>query len=244
VREGDDVSISPVASTQSSARPAIGFAVLLLLLVVLGFGLNLALHPQIISGTTEIHHLHALAMLAWFALLLGQPVAITRSSIEPHRFAGRLSPILALGVIGSGISIMRFSYLYREGTPIAALDAFVLVNFTIFYLIAIFAVLRAPKAIDTHQRMMLLSGVSLTPPAVARLAAAIGLNLPTTFGLSLLIAFSVMGYDLLVGRRLRPEGVIGGLMITGGLIAGLAIGETQWWAKVLEGIWGQAEVVT
>ncbi|MBX7483690.1 hypothetical protein [Qipengyuania qiaonensis] len=222
------------------ARFSVGFAIALLLIVLVGFGSFMAKYPEIAGQTVWLHHVHALIMLAWFALLIGQPLLIAASHETVHRTIGRFSPLLAAGVLIGGISMIRQSYLVRSDVFTPAVDIFILLNFAIFYGVALLAIRRSPPSIGAHQRLMLLSGAALTPPAIARLAEVLGIGIAGAIPVVLAVAFAPAGRDLAQTRRVHPASLLGGLAIMAGIVAGLAMANTKWWALVLERLWGPA----
>jgi hypothetical protein len=68
------------------------FAWVILLTVIVCFGAKAIFDAEDLPPITPLHHVHAVSMMAWFALFAVQPTLIHYGNHRAHRLLGRLSP--------------------------------------------------------------------------------------------------------------------------------------------------------
>ena len=100
-----------------------------------------------------------------------------------------------------------------------------IVNFAIAYSIAL-ANRRNPAA---HKRLMLLAGILMIDPAVARLVDTIGAPLPWIAILELALFGALIVYDLVTRRRPSWASLLGLALFALALLAKLAISQHPGW---------------
>src|SRR5690554_1161174 len=118
------------------------FFIFVVLISLLGFfNTYLKFFPDL-NKFPIIIHIHFLAFVAWFSLLIIQPILIKRNKINLHRKIGKLSYFLAI-VLVITILILAYNQISREivlPQNSAAITAFIalidIVSFSLFYIIA------------------------------------------------------------------------------------------------------------
>jgi len=186
------------------------YAALLVLALVAFWPGYLSLPKSRFSGW---FHLHAVAAMLWFFMLIAQPWAIHSGRRALHRLVGRASyvlmPVLVISFIGLAHDVMKG----RTGAE-AAVQAYFfyirVVLVAIFVGCYVMAVVNRRNA-PVHSRYMVCTGLALVDPVVHRLAsrfmhgADINYQL-LTFGLVLAILAILiwMERNARAGRRVFP----------------------------------------
>ncbi len=178
--------------------------------------------------------LHGTVTLAWFALTLVQALLIRRASFALHRQLGWASLALALGIVVLGYSTVAHA-IRNPAWSIAGFDNvgsaifpfFDIVTFAIVYVMGI----ANRKNSEAHKRLMVLAGVMMMDPAVAR-SAIILLGAPPAallIELAILLAFPI--YDWRTRGKPHWASVFGvGLFVTCFALR-MALGGSEAWAE-------------
>jgi hypothetical protein len=116
-------------------------------------------------------HLHGFAMLGWLALLIVQPMLVSRRNLALHRRLGWIGAGLALVITGLGVftGIMAL-VLHRQPpffTPPFFLTLTTIESLT-FGAMAAWAI-RRRRATDWHRRLMIGATIVVLEPALGRL---------------------------------------------------------------------------
>jgi len=152
------------------ASPA--YAALLLLALIAFWPGYLALPKSRFSGW---FHLHAVAAMLWFFMLIAQPWAIHSGRRALHRLIGRASyvlmPVLVISSIGLAHDVMKG----RTGAEAAVQAYFFYIRVV---LVGIFVGCYAMAVVNrrdapVHSRYMVCTGLALVDPVVHRLASRI-----------------------------------------------------------------------
>jgi hypothetical protein len=133
-------------------------------MVVLFILMQVAFHPSYLIYFPQfpefswIHHIHGALMVSWITMLIIQPYLILKSNFEAHRLIGKISYITAPLVIISMVLITKLNYLkmidvmpFREVAAWQALNILTIVNFLLFYSLAIIH----KKEVYKHKRYMI-----------------------------------------------------------------------------------------
>lgn len=133
--------------------------------VILGKGNDYTPPPALV--------LHGAVTLAWFALTLVQAMLIRRANFALHKMLGSLSVLLVLAIVVLGYFTVAGAITNPEWT-IAGFDnvgSAIFPTFDIVTFVVVFALgLYHRKNAATHKRLMVLAGVMMMDPAVARTA--------------------------------------------------------------------------
>lgn len=141
---------------------------------------------------------------------------------------------LSISILISGIWITYVAYLRVEDTLTTALNFAALSNFSLAYCIGYFCRTRTAW----HKRAMLLAGIAIVPPAIARIVIAFQLPEPIIFLGYLLLILSLIMHDVRRDRKSLRFSLLCGLFIFVSVIAAVAIGSTEMWSAFLAKSWG------
>jgi hypothetical protein len=232
------VSLSHAAS-QPRARHRrffIGIAILMLVVVALGFGKSFYVRPLFSSEPLPSHLVaHGIVMSAWFLLFLVQAALVSAKRIDLHRALGIGGMVLAACVVITGIDVhlnLIPSAIERgliskpeDGLEIALSSLSGLLPFVVLVFLAVLLRRRG----DTHKRLMFWSFVGLLGPAFANtrplgqvLDSLVAPHLPF-FPSDFIWFFVLMAYDWKTLRRFHPA-----TYITFALLTGFFIFATPW----------------
>jgi hypothetical protein len=171
-------------------------------------------------------HLHAALMTAWLVLFFVQARLVAVHRVGVHRRLGIAGAVLAVLLVVVGASVALHAGARDRlrpnagGPPALALMGFFLIVLFVFAVFVGTALLLRRRR-DWHKRLMLLSCVVLTGPALSRLpleripmfgflksGGAAGL-----FSLDLLIVYGCIAYDTWRNRRAHPAFIGGALLM-------------------------------
>jgi hypothetical protein len=182
-----------------------GMGVLLLSLVVIGFGLAALIRQQSPLDLPITFHMHAAVYLAWFGLFIFQASLIGNNNKALHMKLGQLSIILVIGMVLMGW-IMAQSSFNRGISPIPdisiqqfmAFPVFDLFGLLLFYSLALFKRFDA----EFHKRAILFASIAIMDPATARIGYVIDVA-PFPIIASLLLVAAVIWHDRKVLSRVH-----------------------------------------
>lgn len=166
-------------------KNAIYWFLLLALILIAGFWNSYFSRLGEIEHAT--HHFHAIAMLGWMGLLIGQSWLIRNRKNSQHRTLGKLSFIIAPAVVLSGLMVTFYSQASARN-PAAAptvsifwFGLFLAVTFAILYTQAI----RHRENAKLHARYMIATAWIFLLPGLARAlgqhVAPLGVWIPTFY---------------------------------------------------------------
>jgi len=206
-----------------------GIALVLVVLVAAGFAPTFYARDVSLAGPLPSAVLaHGLAGTAWVLLFAAQVALVATHREAWHRRAGWLAAAVTAVFVVTGVLVTaalershgneplawRAPHLFTNGAPLA-----------LFALLVVAGISRRSRAAQ-HKRLMLLAAVVLSPPAIGRLFAELGLtelNLVAYAGL----AFANAGYDWLAHGRPHAISLLGATV----LVATDAV-TTAWLAAV------------
>jgi hypothetical protein len=188
-------------------------------IIAAGFGPSYASAlPQ--PGLPIWVHLHGAVMATWIVLFAVQPALVRRRSLPLHRTLGYASIGLVVLMVPLGIATDLLA-IRRGAVPpfftpadMFAADLCDLLLFAGLYA----AALTFRKRVDWHKRLLLCATVLLTWPALGRLSFVqqfgIGMIVPVSVALLIVLALIGPVHDLLTRRRIHPAYLWGvGLLI-------------------------------
>lgn len=220
------------ASTAPRSTFYVGSAVVLLLIVLVGFAPTFYLRaafgaPEFSwrGGVPELSWrvlLHGLIFTAWFLAFALQAALVAGRRTALHRALGWAGAAIGLAVIISGglATPYRMAELAAQGRPLwpnRTTSILVWSNTTsiVAFAILLTAAIVLRRRPDTHKRMMLLASISIIQPAFGRIFRWPVLEAPPLEVLMLSVAapFALVGalivYDLLSRKSLHPATVAG-----------------------------------
>ncbi len=208
---------------------------LLTAMVVLGFGASVAVKLGGVAGLPMLYHVHGAIFVSWFLLFMAQAGWVRRANLRMHRAAGQLSLVLVVAMLVTGYLMMQAAYQIEDFTigsnshsasmmfPVTDL-----VNFSLAYGLALF---HRSDAV-THKRLMLLAGVLIMDPAVARLVEALGAPFMLIPVIELGLFGALLTYDWRRLGRLHWASLFGlGLWVLA-MVAKVVVAPQPLWGEV------------
>lgn len=218
-------SLDPVASKARDARFAVGLALAMLAINLIGFGPTLYLRPLFDVPPIPLYlYLHGVLGTAWFALLLTQAMLIRSRNFAQHRQIGWITIALAAAVLIFGIytstNLVPRNMALGELSPeqvalFSAVTAADTASFIYFPTLIGLAVWYR-KRMDVHMRLLFMASLGITGPANARIASWFGeIPNPVLTILFFSIAGAVVVYDIRTRGRPHWATVFGVLLVLG-----------------------------
>lgn len=220
--------------TLTSPRPSFYFYfnLIILALVIGGFGLNAVVHPEKLPPVSGIVYLHGLVMLAWYILILYQAGLVRSGNIALHQKLGKSSVLLALAIVISGIWMSVAHYSRPDGFLFTTINTFILINFIILYFLAWKNRFRS----EYHKRYMILVSLAAVFPALGRIILGLNLNQYLSVPLWIVLVLILGFYDFKSKKKIHPATKIGTSLILVGIALTLILMENAVWRKFLDGI--------
>lgn len=218
-----------------SVRPTRGasffcyYACIILLIVTGGFGVHAVLKPADLPPASMAVLFHALVMFAWYALFVIQSGLIRNGKPALHMRLGKMSLVLALGIIITGIMVTLTHY-FRKPEGIVFIGGFI--NVTNFGLLFGLALLWR-KHSDWHKRLMLFAGLAMMAPALTRVVRAADFNEMAVLPLWLMLLLVPVIYDFKVIGKTHKATVLGIALIILGIALMIGIGTSPAWENFL-----------
>lgn len=182
----------------------------LLALVIAGFAPAVLKRPGGPSSLSPLLVVHGITFLGWYVLFIVQTRLIAAGRSPLHQRMGRGS--LALGVLLVILawlvirSAMGNPFFSIAGLPRAASTMFPLTDILNFLVVFSLGVANRRKS-AAHKRFMLLAGILMIDPAVARIVLMNGAPAPLILGIEVGLLFALLVYD--VATRKRPHAATG-----------------------------------
>lgn len=208
--------------------------IILLIIVVAGFAVAAIARGSNPMELPLLFHVHGVIYLAWFVLFVVQVSLIGANNRVLHKNLGQFSGLLFLAMLISAWMMAQGTYS-RGISPLAgvsiqqfmAFPMFDLIGLVLFYLLAI--VNRSNS--EFHKRAMLLVGLAILDPAVARIGIVIGFP-PFPLVASFMVIGAVMWHDRKVLNSIHTVTWLAFAWIFARLIFVFGIATTTLWANV------------
>ena len=201
------MAATPSLSRGRDRRSYIWFAILMPLVVLLGFARTYYLKGFFdtppIPG--RLVHLHGAVMTAWVILFIVQVWLVSSRRVRVHQRLGKLGAVLAVLVFVVGIST-GIASAARDPTPAALQFLIIPVGDMLLFAGLIGTALYYRRRMEIHKRLMLVAAISLLTPAIARIPLDFIINGGPLvfFGLTDLILLAGVGIDVVRSRKLHP----------------------------------------
>ncbi len=206
------------------------FALATFLVVVLSFGFHAVVRSGHLPPLSIPLVIHASLMFGWFGLFAVQAGLVRSDNVVLHMRFGKLSVILAAGVVISGIVIMAEHY-HRKGEPLVAMaNIMAMVGFAGLYAAAV----ASRNKPDIHKRLMSFASILLLAPALTRFARGFDLGDGIVLPLWLLFVISLISYDLIKLRKVQAATVIGACSFVIAVVVMIAVGTSDAWRALLD----------
>ncbi len=213
----------------------------LIAFVIAGFVPPSLSRPGGVASMPFLLHIHGAVFFAWFVLYCVQARLVGSGNIQLHMRLGQTSVLLAVAMIILAYFVMRSAYSNPEfsiaGMSRSSSIIFPftdIVNFMIVYSLAL--VNRRNAAV--HKRFMLLAGILIMDPAVARLVITLGAPGPLIVLLEASLFIALITYDLMTRRRPSWATMLGLGLFVLALVAKFTIAQQQGWHAFTEAAFG------
>ncbi len=204
----------------------------LLGIVIGGFVPPILARPGGAASMPSLLHVHGVVFVSWFLVFCGQAHLAASGNIKLHMRLGKASVLIAATMIILGYFVISGAYAKPDwsiaGMSRAASVMFPftdIVNFAIAYGLAL-ANRRNPTA---HKRLMLLAGILMIDPAVARLVSTLGAEVPVIVIVELVLFGVLFAYDLITRRRPSWTSLLGFGLFIAALAAKLTVSQHPVW---------------
>jgi uncharacterized membrane protein len=171
------------------------FIAVLLLIFCAFFKTYFGLFPSF-TGTTTLVHVHAVTVLLWFAMLIGQPMLIRTKQIALHRLVGRISYLLVPLMVISFLLMSRLHQLRGKDLMMFTANFSDISLFLVLYGLAIIY----RHTVTYHARFMIMTVLPFLGASVGRLP-----SFPISSALlGLLIILGLLLFERFTRRVYRP----------------------------------------
>lgn len=176
--------------SRSIFRNSFFFLIVIPVFAIWGFWVTYFTRAQ--ETLSVYDHLHGFAMFGWCLMLVVQSFLIRTSHGSIHRQVGKLSYLLAPLVLVSTLILANYRLNVRglttEGLYILGLQIFTLIQFSVFYTMAI----RHRKTSDIHARWMICTAFTLLDPIFARIIEINFIHVPFESGIIQYITYGAI----------------------------------------------------
>jgi hypothetical protein len=187
------------------------------------------LRPDSLPPFTAVVTAHGVVMVAWLALFISQATLVRTRRVPVHRRLGRLSVVLAVAVVLTGLAVTVSGFGRSGDGPTSLANSTSILTFAALYVLA----LRNTRAPMAHKRYLLLASLRMLAPAYFRLTVVLGWNeavIPLLVVVSLIAATT---YDSRRLGRVHPATAIGSAIILASL-AVAPLGTSQIWINLMD----------
>ena len=224
-----------------SGRPFYkNMGIVLLFLVVAGFGAAAIVRGQNPLDLPLLFHVHGITYLLWFGLFIFQASLIGRDNRALHITLGKFCPILLLALVITGWLMADGSY-QRGISPIPDISIQQFMAFPLFDLVGLilFYTLAVTKRQDAvfHKRAMLLAFIAIMDPATARIGLVIGFP-PFPVFASILLVGAMIWHDRKVINQVQLITWFGFAWIFLRLVFVFGIASTEAWGQFADRLFG------
>lgn len=224
-----------IAMANQKGEPFFFFMGLLLIAIVVGGFLppafSMAGGPL---SMPSLYHLHGLVFLSWFILFCLQARLVQGQNLTLHRKLGKSSLALAIAMLCLGYLMIRAAYANpefsiggngpAESTMYPVTD---MVNFSIAFVLGY----RNRTNSTAHKRLMLLAGILILDPAMARLIATLGAPFPLIPVVELSLFALLIGYDCLKLKKPHWTSLLGLALFFLAMAAKLVLAKHSTWLE-------------
>jgi len=210
-------------------------------IVVAGFAPPVFTRPGGVLSIPLLLHVHGAVFVGWFVLFCVQAGLIGSGNVRLHRRLGGASIVLASAMVVLGYFVIRGAYSRPDWT-IAGLSptASVMFPFTdvVNFVIAYGLALANRRVPDAHKRLMLVAGILILDPAVARLITTVGAPVPVILLIEIALLGALLVYDMRTRRRPHWASLLGLGLFVAALAAKVTVARTAGWAAFVDAVFG------
>ncbi len=217
-------------------RLYIAAAILTPLIVLAGFARTYYLKPFFHTPDLAnwIVQIHGVVMTAWVVLFVTQISLVATRRTRVHQRLGILGGVLAALVVIVGV-LTALKAAARGASPGPPALSFLIIPLgdMLIFSVLIGTALYFRRKLDVHKRLMLLAGINLLTPAIARIQLDFIINGGPLafFGLTDLCLLACVAFDTIKHRRLHPVFLWGSIFVIAMQPLRLLIAGTDAWVK-------------
>ena len=210
-------------------------------IVVAGFLPPVFLKPSGILSVPLLYHVHGLVFLSWFLLFSCQAKLILGQNKSLHRRLGQSSVLVATAMVVLAYFMIRAAFGNPEFSiggngPVASAMYPVtdMLNFSIAFTLGY---VNRTNGV-AHKRLMLLAGILILDPAVARLIETMGAPFAFIPIIELCLFASLISYDFLKLGRPHWTSLLGLALFFLAMAAKLNLSQHPLWAEFAVFVFG------
>ena len=214
--------------------------ILLLALVIAGFGSMAIMRGVSPFELPLLFHLHGIIFILWYCLFIYQTNLINKQNYALHKKLGYTSILLVLAMLVTGFLMAAGSYA-RGTSPVPNMTV---QNFLAFPLLDLFGLVffysigvlnrKIPLA---HKHAMLIMSIAMMDPALARLSFFIGFP-PLALLLHILLIGIVIFYDRKSMGKVHYVTWLGLTYVIVRIIFIFTAASSEAWANMMNAIFG------
>ena len=182
--------------TNAIFRNSVFFFALIPLFAIWGFWVTYFVRPP--EQLSAYDHVHGMAMFGWCLMLILQSFLIRTGRRDIHRQTGKLSyalaPVIAISTLLLANYRLNVRGLTDEGVYVLALQVFILIQYVVFYTLA----MMNRKRPDVHARYMVCTAIPLLDPIFARILFFNFLQVPFESGIIQYITYTFSDLILVI----------------------------------------------
>lgn len=229
-----------LGSSSSDSGLFLPAAILIGVLVVLGFGPTYFFRPFTTSKETltALVHTHAALMTAWISLFIIQTALVATNRLHTHRILGKFGFVLLalIAIVSLPMAIVAAklggNHMPGPALPALALVFALLIEFITFASLG----LHFRNRPDLHKRLMVLASITAMEAGVARLPVDFLHSIPRTHLATDLLLFTIIVIDTLRRGQVHPAFLWGAAYLVSMQVFSLRISETLVWQHISQGI--------
>ena len=212
-------------------------AIVVPLIVLAGFARTYYLKPLFSTPDlpNRLVQLHGFIMTAWVTLFVAQIALVAKRRVRVHQRLGILGACLAALVVIVGV-LTALNAGVRGATPGPPALQFMIVPLVdmLIFAVLIGLALYYRRKPQVHKRLMLLAGINLLTPAIARIPLSFVTNGGPLafFGLTDLCLLGFVAFDTYKHRRLHPVFLWGSIAVIAMQPLRLVVAGTSTWMTV------------
>ncbi len=210
------------------------FGCFLLTIVVGGFSAHIVINPEMLTPVTPVIVSHGIIMTLWYTLFCIQAGLVRTNNVKTHMMIGRVSVLLAVGIVVSGYFVSIAHYLNHGSAGIMSGFVVQMFTFSLFYSAAVYQ----RKRTDVHKRLMLFASVALISPALARVCFALQIDQFVSLPILLALLTLIVVNDYKTIQRVHPVTKLGVAVMIFGIFLMILGVMLNTWSNFVRSVYG------
>jgi hypothetical protein len=240
--EGKIINSQPIKRSKAACEPFFLFmGAILTAIVLFGFIPPVLSKPNGAFSLPLLYHVHGMVFISWFGLFTLQAYLVRGRNLRLHRRLGQSSVGVAIAMLITGYFMMRAAYAlpaFSIGNNSHAASMLFpttdLINFSIVFVLGF---LNRAKPL-AHKRLMLLAGILILDPAVARMIGTIEAHFAFIPIVELGLFGLLIGYDLVRLKRPHWSSLLGLSLFFAAMALKFTLAQTPAWSDIANMLFG------